>query len=78
MSMKGVKAKIIEEYEQLKKDFSNYYEKVHNKKKEFDAFKGYDQLGLKPNKSKKHYQTLLYSAYAQLRLLIDIKPDLRN
>jgi len=33
MSMKGVKAKIIEEYEQLKKDFSNYYEKVHNKKK---------------------------------------------
>ena len=39
MSMVGVKAKIIEEYEQLKKDFSNYYEKVHNKKKEFDAFK---------------------------------------
>jgi|5B_taG_2_1085324.scaffolds.fasta_scaffold225069_2 hypothetical protein len=78
MSMIGVKARIIEEYEQLKKDFSNYYEKVHKKKKEFDAYKGYDQLGLNPKYSKGHYQILLYSAYAQLRLLIDIKPDLRK
>ena len=95
MSMIGVKARIIEEYEQLKKDFSNYYEKVHKKKKEFDASKGYDQLGLNPKNDtdipkhinlrgglwendKGHYQVLLYSAYAQLRLLIDIKPDLRE
>ena len=43
MSMIGVKARIIEEYEQLKNDFSNYYEEVHKKKKEFDASKGNDQ-----------------------------------
>tara|TARA_B100000519_G_scaffold116174_1_gene100394 strand:+ start:240 stop:482 length:243 start_codon:yes stop_codon:yes gene_type:complete len=78
MSMIGVKGRIIEEYIQLKIDFSNYYEKVHNKKKEFNASKGYDQLGLNPKDSKEHYQILLYSAYAQLRLLIDIKPDLKE
>ena len=78
MSMIGVKQRLIEEYEQLKKDFSNYYEEVHKKKKEFDASKGYDQLGLNPKNDKGHYQVLLYSANAQLRLLIDIKPDLRE
>ena len=29
MSMKGVKARIIEEYEQLKKDFNKYFFKTN-------------------------------------------------
>ena len=33
---------------------------------------------LKPEQPKKLNEYLLYSTYAQLRLLLDIKPDLRT
>ena len=78
MSMKGVKARLIEEYEQLKKDFNKYFFKVHKKEQYFDPLSGYDQLMLKPEQPKKLNEYLLYSTYAQLRLLLDIKPDLRT
>ena len=51
--MKGVKARIIEEYEQLKKDFNKYFFKVHKKEQYFDPLSGYDQLMLKPEQPKK-------------------------
>ena len=79
-SMVGVRARIDRTYEQLKKDFYEYHRHVYGFTKEYDPRKGYDQLGDKlkdPSRPTGLDETLLYSTYAQLKLVEDIRPDLK-
>ena len=75
--MIGVKAKLEEKWEDLKKDFSDLHNDVHGFTKEFNPFGGYDQLGVKPMKPMSNKEAVLYSTYTQLLLVGDLRPDLK-
>jgi len=78
MSMIGVKSRLDKNWENTKRDFSNWYKKVHGYEKEFIPNGGYDQLGIKAHKPMKNDEAVLYAIYTQLLLLLDIKPHLKN
>tara|TARA_R110002020_G_scaffold456859_1_gene673574 strand:+ start:77 stop:319 length:243 start_codon:yes stop_codon:yes gene_type:complete len=78
MSMIGVKSRLDENWENKKRDFSNWHKKVHGYEKEYNPKCGYDQIGIKPHKPMKSDEAVLYAIYTQLLLLIDIKPNLKN
>jgi len=78
MSMIGVKARLEENWENTKRDFSNFYKKVHGYKAEFNPTGGYAQLGISGNKPMKNDEAVLYASYTQLLMLIDIKPHFKN
>ncbi len=77
MSMKGVKARLEENWENKKRDFSNWFKDVHGYHKEFNPTGGYDQLGIKAHKPMTNDEAVLYSIYTQLLLIIELRPDLK-
>ena len=78
MSMIGVKQRLIEEYDNLKTKFSTYYSKVHNKNKNYNPKIGFDQLGITAKEKLNNDGSQLYSIYFSLRMLEDIKPNLKE
>ena len=78
MSMIGVKARLEENWENKKRDFSNWFKDVHGYHKEFNPTGGYAQLGIPRNKKMNNDEAVLYATYTQLLMLIDIKPHFRN
>ena len=78
MSMVGVKQRLEEQYDELLNHFETYQYKVHNKSKKYNPKIGYDQLGLDAKTEYSVSSSLLYANYFSLRMLEDIKPDLRE
>ncbi len=78
MSMVGVKQRLEEEYDILKDRFSIYHSKVHNKNKKYNPKIGFDQLGITAKEKLNNDGSQLYSIYFSLRMLEDIKPDLKE
>ena len=76
--MIGVKARLEENWENTKRDFSNFYKKVHGYEAEFNPTGGYAQLGISANKKMNNDEAVLYASYTQLLMLIDIKPHFGN
>ena len=78
MSMVGVKQRLEEEYDMLLSRFHTYYYKVNKKQKWFDPKMGFDQLGINAKTKLTNDGSQLYSVYFSLRMLEDIKPDLKE
>lgn len=78
MSMVGVKQRLEQEYDILIDRFSTYHSKVHNKNKKYNPKIGFDQLGITAKEKLNNDGSQLYSIYFSLRMLEDIKPNLKE
>ena len=78
MSMVGVKQRLEQEYDILIDRFSTYHSKVHNKNKKYNPKIGFDQLGITAKEKLNNDGSQLYSVYFSLKMLEDIKPDLKE
>ena len=76
--MIGVKQRLIEEYDDLKTRFSTYYTKIHKKYKKYNPKEGFDQLKITAKEKLNNDGSQLYAIYFSLRMLEDIKPDLKE
>jgi hypothetical protein len=78
MSMVGVKQRLEEQYDELLNNFETYQYKVLKKTKKYNPKIGYDQLGITAKEKLNNDGSQLYSIYFSLRMLEDIKPDLKE